>query len=93
LKEKIPRFAKLKGIVIDKKLLLKYCAATYCNPSCKDTLFDLKTKDKVLKRLQKVMFRKKTNILKDDFYEGLSAKRVEDLKKNGALSGCTVINS
>lgn len=45
---------------------------------------------KIIKGMRKEMFGKKSSILKDNFYEKLTAKTVKDIKKNGGLSGCTV---
>lgn len=36
------------------------------------------------------IFNKKTNVLKDDFYEKLPVKLVKKLKKEGAISGCSM---
>jgi hypothetical protein len=49
-----------------------------------------KTKDAVDFQLglRKEIFGKKTNVLKDGFYEKLDAETVKNLKKKGATSGC-----
>ena len=39
---------------------------------------------------RKSIFGKKTDVLKDGYYEKLSSKTVEKLKKEGATSGCTL---
>jgi len=41
-----------------------------------------------LKKTRKEIFRKKTSVLNDDFYEGLDPNYVKKLKKEGAISGC-----
>ena len=43
--------------------------------------------DLLLER-RKEIFGKKTNVLKDDFYEGLKKNKVNKTKKKGAISGC-----
>ena len=45
---------------------------------------------KTLKTIRKQIFGNKTNILKNDFYEKLPTKTVKKLKKEGAISGCTM---
>ena len=49
-----------------------------------------KTKDAVEFQLsvRKDIFGKKTNVLKNGFYEKLDAETVKNLKKKGAISGC-----
>jgi hypothetical protein len=62
-----------------------------------DTMLN-NVKDKKLRKMMKPLFEaqrkkifgKKTNVLKDNFYEKLSASLVESMKTDGALSGCTV---
>jgi hypothetical protein len=44
----------------------------------------------MLKGFRKQMFGKKNSVLKDGFYEKLNSKTVKQLKKKGALSGCTI---
>lgn len=65
------------------------CKKTYCNPTCKNTPYELKSKikDKMWLYVRKTIS-KKNNILKNGFYEKLSKKEVADLKKQGAISGC-----
>ena len=96
----------------DKKML-DACVKGYCNPSCKDTIFEegaelpkslvqqlkkdfKKEKDykqilHFLHRTRKSFFGKKKNILVNSFYENLSKKRVKQLIKDGAISGCSVL--
>lgn len=45
---------------------------------------------KSFKKMRKEIFGKKKNVLKNDMYEGLSKKDVNILRKNGAISGCTL---
>ena len=62
-----------------------------------DTLLD-NIKDEKLRKMMKPLFEaqrkkifgKKTNVLKDNFYEKLSASVVKSMKADGALSGCTI---
>jgi len=71
------------------KMVKESCKKTYCNPTCKNTAYELKSKikDKLLLYVRKTIS-KKNNILKNGFYEKLSKKEVMDLKKQGAISGC-----
>jgi hypothetical protein len=43
-----------------------------------------------MKKTRKDIFNKKTNVLKDGFYEGLSPEKIKEYKKMGATSGCSV---
>jgi len=89
--------------------LKKECMKGYCNPDCKDNLFQngksvpsavyksFKGPPKMKAMLKsfidatrKVMFRKKTSILKNSFYNKLPVKNVTRAKKQGALSGCSL---
>ncbi len=40
--------------------------------------------------MRKKIFDKKTDVLKNDFYKGLKNSNVKKMKKNGAVSGCTL---
>lgn len=74
------------------------CKLIYCNPTCKNTSFGSKPLSRRLKKLPmykrgaewRANFEKRHGavILKDGFYEGLSKKEVDSLKKQGAISGC-----
>ena len=39
---------------------------------------------------RKDIFKNKTSVLKDNFYEGLKPKTLKKLKKEGAISGCFI---
>lgn len=91
------------------KKMLQSCIKGYCNPSCKNTIFQdgkhfPKTLEKKLKKekrgdqvlytiknMRKSIFGKKKSVLKNDFYNRLSNKNTKTLKKNGAISGCTMM--
>ena len=45
----------------------------------------------IIRATRKKIFGKKTSVLKDSFYTGLTAKDVKKLKADGASSGCTLI--
>ena len=113
-----------KGFLIKDKKTKEWekqnCKNSYCNPKCKDTIFQEGTtipkevfknakshlshtiKDpklsakaykhtvKIFKNMRKNIFGEKTNILKNDFYEKLPTKTVNKLKKEGAISGCSI---
>jgi len=101
----------------------KMCISTYCNPKCKNTIFesgdkipidvyknakallDINLKDnpkeipkaykltkKGLKHMREFIFDKNTNVLKDNFYQKLEPKIVKQLKKEGAISGCSIFS-
>jgi hypothetical protein len=61
----------------------KFCIQTYCNPDCKNTLFDESSKTKT-----KHIYQGRKHILKDGFYFDLDSKKVEKIRKEGAISGC-----
>ena len=85
------------------KSTLKLCANLYCNSGCKGTEFESgiglpksilnkwTKKPKWLEYLKKERverFGNKTNVLVDDFYEGIDPKMMAKAKKDGAISGC-----
>jgi hypothetical protein len=83
---------------------MKLCTKSFCNPECKETIFDESTTElpknltkqfknnpeslKVFKDLKTNLFKGKKKILKDGFYEGLNPKLVQKMKSEGAISGC-----
>jgi len=81
---------------ITRKNELKNCARIYCNEGCKNTLFDnsangMKYNSKnrnFMMDERKLIFGKQKTVLKDNFYNKLSAKTIKKLKKEGAISGC-----
>ena len=74
----------------------KQCKKHYCNPGCIGTIFEKTYNVKHAKGLhaknimltRKVMFGKKRNVLKNNFYMRLPKKKRNTLKKKGAISGC-----
>jgi hypothetical protein len=50
-----------------------------------------KVMKKLLEKMRKDIFKGKNNILKNSFYNKLSATEVKKAKKEGALSGCTLV--
>jgi hypothetical protein len=88
------------------KEFTKQCERIYCNPTCKDTMFqsgrhlptrldkELRNSSpataKVVKQMRREMFGKKTNVLRDGFYERLPDKDVNNVRAKGAQSGCTI---
>lgn len=80
------------------------CARFYCNtPACKDTIMESSKKlpDNILKitkgkphlvsffkKMHKDIFKNKKTVVTDGFYDGLTKKEIEGLKKKGAISGC-----
>jgi hypothetical protein len=87
-----------------EKKEMESCGDKYCNPECVGTIYEkgkglsksfLEKRKKFLKLLKKEfeenrknIFGNKENVLNDSFYEKLSPKDVENLKKMGAISGC-----
>uniref|UniRef100_A0A6C0I0W4 Uncharacterized protein n=1 Tax=viral metagenome TaxID=1070528 RepID=A0A6C0I0W4_9ZZZZ len=83
------------------KIVKKRCRKTYCNKGCKGTILEegngsqLPKSIKVEKELKKIfqenrkkIFGNKTNVLKDNFYEGLKPSVIKKLQNEGAISGC-----
>ena len=93
-----------KSIKKKEKELMKLCTKSFCNPECKETIFDESTTElpkhlikqfkdspeslKIFTNIKKELFQGKKTILKDGFYEGLKSKTVKKLKSEGAISGC-----
>jgi hypothetical protein len=78
----------------------------FCNPGCKGTLLepgnklseryykDFKNSKElieVFKKRRNEIFGKKTNVLKDSFYENAPKKYLDEIKKQGAISFCLPI--
>jgi hypothetical protein len=91
---------QLKG----RKLEMDICSKHYCNPGCKNTIFEdgpvsqlpksikkkykLASTRKLWLQMRKELFGKDNTVLKDSFYIKLPSKTVKQLKKEGAVSGC-----
>jgi hypothetical protein len=87
--------------------MIKTCKQLYCNKGCLETIFEEGNPNKLptklaktfknkmlldlLKEQRKHLFGKRTNVLKDDFYEGLKPTDVDKMKQKGATSGCVKI--
>ena len=95
---------KLKKPVSPSKVkeLMKKCKLGYCNPTCKGTIYqngknfpkNLKVPSpllSIIKGVRKNIFKNKTSVLKNSFYEKLKSKNVMCAKKRGATSGCTLL--
>jgi hypothetical protein len=93
---------KSKKFITESK---KSCKTAFCNPSCKGTIFqsnefpkeiekkyskkkDGKVTIDFLKKIQDSLYNGKKTIIKDDFY--IKLKNIKKLKKEGAISGCTI---
>jgi len=84
---------------------MKACKNSFCNPSCKGTIFqnnefpkelEKKYKEKdgkitieYFKKMRNSLFDGKKTIIKDGFYTKL--KNIKKLKKDGAISGCAIM--
>jgi len=93
-----------KSIKKKEKELMKLCTKSFCNPECKETIFDESTTElpkflikqfkdspeslKIFTNIKKDLFQGKKTILKDGFYEGLKPNEIKKLKSEGAISGC-----
>ncbi len=99
----------------NKKTLKNKCIDGFCNPTCKNTIFEngkgntlpkgvvnklkknkttlpvLNNTIKLLIDMRKRMYGTNTTVIKDGFYKGLNKTTIKKLKKDGALSGCSVI--
>jgi len=83
----------------------KRCAKLYCNVGCKDTIFQdgpasvlpasMRKRTpgitELLSASRKTIFGKKKSVLKNNFYEKISAKTLKQLHKEGAISGCATL--
>ena len=47
----------------------------------------------ILKNMRITIFKNKTTVLKNSFYEGYSKKTIKNIKKKGAISGCSLIST
>ncbi len=115
-KKKMEKMIKILDKEIEKKekQIKEECKLAYCNPTCKNTIFEngnsnklpngyekmLKKKMKgtkgnklieTMKLIRKSMFKEDKSIVKNGFYKKLKSNNVKKLKKNGALSGCSVL--
>jgi hypothetical protein len=104
LKMKPMKFTQKQKKELAKKCLKGYCNPT-CKGTLfqdgkkfpKNIEIDSKNEKvrkivlKFSKDMRKKIFGKKTSILKNGFYEKLSSKTVKQLKKEGAISGCSMM--
>lgn len=106
-KEVLTKLKKRKRTEKGDKIELDNCARYFCNEGCEGTMFEdgppdklsektrkfLKSKEliKLIKQSRRNIFGKKNSVLKDGFYEGMNPKRLNQLKKEGAISGCTLV--
>jgi isoleucyl-tRNA synthetase len=85
------------------KILKKNYKLINCNINCKNTLLEPGPANKIPKEFQyskelikiftkrrKDVFKNKTNILKDNFYENIPEKDKNKLLKEGAISDCVI---
>jgi hypothetical protein len=94
---------KKTGGRVPVKQIMKSCKIGYCNPTCKGTIFqngknfpkNVKAPTpmmlSIMKGMRNGMFKNKTSVLKNSFYEKLKKKNVACAKKRGATSGCTLL--
>lgn len=119
--EQKTKFIKSQKTINDDVFKQK-CMNSYCNPDCKNTVFEagskipnsvfvkiksdlesnpsikkkdipkmLKSSKKLANEMRKIIFKNKTNVIKNNFYENLKPSDVKELKKKGAISGCTIM--
>jgi hypothetical protein len=70
---------------LEKKLMDNKTLKTLKNKKLNKMLLSLS------KDMRKNIFGNNTNVLNEDFYKKLNKKLVSSLKKEGALSGCTIM--
>jgi hypothetical protein len=70
--------------------IIDSCKEMYCNPTCKNTFFQKKSNitNKSKLAMRKSIVGTKNNVITNGFYNGLSKKDSDRLRKRGALSGC-----
>ena len=70
--------------------IIDSCKKVYCNPTCKNTFFQKKSNitNKSRLSMRKNIVGTKNNVITNGFYNGLSKKDIDRLRKRGALSGC-----
>ena len=119
--EKRAKFIKSQKTINDDVFTQK-CMNSYCNPDCKNTVFEagskipnsvfvklksdlesnpsikkkdipklIKSSKKLANEMRKTIFKNKTNVIKNNFYENLKPSDIKEMKKQGAISGCTIM--
>ena len=107
---------------INDDVFKQKCMNSYCNPDCKNTVFEagskipdsvfvklksdlesnptikkndipkiIKSSKKLANEMRKTIFKNKTNVIKNNFYEHLKPLDIKAMKKQGAISGCTIM--
>jgi len=85
--------------LFDKKKISQECNMHYCNPGCKGTIYEdepgtsyIKTLPQktrsIIINLRKKLFNGKKSILENNFNEKITTRKKNELKKQGAISGC-----
>ena len=95
MKRKNSTFKKrpIKKLICTKQqrdAIIDSCKKMHCNPTCKNTLFQKKSNitNKSILSMRKNIVGTKNNVITNEFYNGLSKKDSNHLRKRGALSGC-----
>jgi len=81
------------GSKIPNSIFVKLKAELEANPYIKkkDIPKMIKNTKKTMTEMRKSLFKNKTNVIKNNFYENLSSTDVKQMKKEGAISGCTIM--
>ena len=81
------------GSKIPNSIFVKLKAELEANPYIKkkDIPKMIKNTKKTMIEMRKSLFKNKTNVIKNNFYENLSSTDVKQMKKEGAISGCTIM--
>lgn len=81
------------GSKIPNSIFVKLKAELEANPYIKkkDIPKMIKNTKKTMTEMRKSLFKNKTNVIKNNFYENLNSKDIELMKKEGAISGCTIM--
>ena len=99
----VPMMLKKLPKPVSHSKLMKKCKLGYCNPTCKGTIYqngknfpkNVKVPSpiilSIMQGIRKSIFKNKTSVLKNSFYEKLKGKNVTCAKKRGATSGCTLL--
>ena len=81
------------GSKVPNSIFVKLKADLESNPYIKkkDIPKMIKNTKKTMIEMRKSLFKNKTNVIKNNFYENLSATDIKQMKKEGAISGCTIM--
>lgn len=81
------------GSKIPNSVFVKLKSDFESNPSInkKDIPKMIKNTKKMMNEIRKDIFKNKKNVIKNNFYEKLKPSDIKEMKKKGAISGCTIM--